>query len=1012
MPQTKYRIYELSARTLMSYAREENGVYTFQLNRTATDHCMIPGAKHEQDNCALFFQLMCQLRGDRYREREGEGVITDLADMIFYMDFSGIFDRRGSSHMQRIRREKAKDMFRPEGVTLDFGRGPHRYVSFERSASMSRQSRLSFIRADLYVIMRQRIMLDMTLDRCQLSKLYAYNGLMFSSGTRVDGIRIDKPHRVIVVDNPKKLMQRVPVITVVEGDKYGKYYREETIEDINITCFDGVGLISKEYAETVDKAYCGRHCHTSFQIRLPYIKGMLHQVDFKDFLKRSGTQVIQDIWGINHPIQNVDIILTRSQFKADRWLQENDMSWKDYWKAFRKYRHALYITNTNKEQAESLVALNYQFLSTVSIQPEEFRPADLPDGWNSSPQTDKRQWLTKATETAYYNFCANGYFRKKYFLDGLSQPRKSRAYILAAMLNKNPRFINEPIYTDALETQAKILLKNYAIGHLLVPGDNRFLSGDLLELLRQLMSPRVFQMPAERVFCDAVTADFFAEDSFYAPGATYEHDESCTLLRNPHIARNEELQLSIYPDGDELREHYLGHLTDVVFVSADSLAAERLGGADYDGDQIKTIADPILNRCVKRNYEYEVHQQLSNNANLPLLKIPSLSAPLSDPNDWRERFRTVENTFAARIGQICNAAMDRSVIAYSDSADPEERKRCRREIETLAILSGLEIDAAKSGVRPDLDEYIGAKHVKRSTFLQYKYLAEQAEETRRAWYEPTHKEKLDAFFSRTDWSTVESHIEKLPYLARQLERNTPRIKPTPAEDRELFTFAQEGSWQDRLNPKTLSSVSELLKDYERCLSRIRACCVPVKDRQKKSDIERILYARGQEDLYDSDELYAFLRQLPPERITALRHSISDQQWPFMAADKRELFLAEYLPEATNYYDLLTDFRQSGYRVLGDLVCDIDDENNAQERKQLLRETDTSNFTAMMKAYMEHSFSADYKEPVSKKCRELLNRIVRPGIAVQYVVALGKRNLLWELLIDQIEKNVLEVPYAE
>ena len=72
------------------------------------------------------------------------------------------------------------------------------------------------------------------------------------------------------------------------------------------------------------------------------------------------------------------------------------------------------------------------------------------------------------------------------------------------------RFINEPIYTDALETQAKILLKNYAIGHLLVPGDNRFLSGDLLELLRQLMSPRVFQMPAERVFCDAVTADFFA----------------------------------------------------------------------------------------------------------------------------------------------------------------------------------------------------------------------------------------------------------------------------------------------------------------------------------------------------------------------------------------------------------------------------------------------------------------------------------------------------------------------
>ena len=32
------------------------------------------------------------------------------------------------------------------------------------------------------------------------------------------------------------------------------------------------------------------------------------------------------------------------------------------------------------------------------------------------------------------------------------------------------------------------------------------------------------------------------------------------------------------------------------------LAAERLGGADYDGDMIKTIADPLLNECVKRNF--------------------------------------------------------------------------------------------------------------------------------------------------------------------------------------------------------------------------------------------------------------------------------------------------------------------------------------------------------------------------------------------------------------------------
>ncbi len=80
------------------------------------------------------------------------------------MDFAGIFDRRGTGRTQQARREKARDMFRPEGITLDFGSGPHRYVAFERSASMSRQSRLSFIRADLYEPMRQRIMLNMELE--------------------------------------------------------------------------------------------------------------------------------------------------------------------------------------------------------------------------------------------------------------------------------------------------------------------------------------------------------------------------------------------------------------------------------------------------------------------------------------------------------------------------------------------------------------------------------------------------------------------------------------------------------------------------------------------------------------------------------------------------------------------------------------------------------------------------------------------------------------------------------
>ncbi|MCI6569396.1 MAG: hypothetical protein MSF32_10945, partial [Dysosmobacter sp.] len=227
-----------------------------------------------------------------------------------------------------------KEMFQPEGVCLDFGFGAHRYLAFERSGNMSRQATLSFLREDVYEQVRRRIQMDMTIGDCQLSKLYAYNGLMLSGGVRVDGIRIDKPHRVIVVDNPTVMTKDVPVITVEDDGTQNstrKYHRVERRTDIPITCFDGEGLISKQYAKVVDRAFCGAVVHTSFQIRLPYVKGMLHQVDFHEILELCGQKTITDIWGEKHKVRDVDIILTKSMFKGFGWLKSNNMTWSDYW---------------------------------------------------------------------------------------------------------------------------------------------------------------------------------------------------------------------------------------------------------------------------------------------------------------------------------------------------------------------------------------------------------------------------------------------------------------------------------------------------------------------------------------------------------------------------------------------------------------------------------------------------------------------------------------------------------
>lgn len=997
----RYRIYLLSAKTILSYAKEEGGAVTIALNRDATRRCVVSGRQEQEEN-ALFFQIQCALHGDGFTPTEEPGVVEDLSAVLCYVDFSGIFDRNGASPRVARLQALAEALFRPEGVTLDLGDGPRQYAAFERSNSMSRMGRLSFIRADLWETVRRRIMLDLELGQCQLSKLYAYNGLMLSTGARVEGIEIDRPHRVIVVDN-HALQRSARVITVEDvggTDSVRRYQRVERVEDFSVTEFDGEGLVSKEYATRLNKALGGRH--TSFQIRLPFVKGMLHQVDFHDFFRSAGTTHLTDLWGVNHPVAKVDVILTKSMFKGYGWLAENGKSWSDYWATFRKYRHALYVTNTSKERPQGFTQLNYQFLTTLSMTGEEFRPRDLPDGWEHSPKEDARQWLTKATETEYYKLRADAAYRRQVFTRQAGwwgADRKSRAYLLGKLLEKNPAFIGESVYQEQLEAMAQRLLKDYALGRLQVAGDVRFLSGDLLQFLVTLLdvTPKK-RTKSQWTFLSVAQSIEFQDHAFYAPRPGYKGKSACTILRNPHIARNEEILLDPYRPVEQMRKHYLGHLTDVVMVSSTMYAAERLGGADFDGDMVKTIADPIVNRCVQKNYQY---QNLDNLGNLPFLKIPSIQARVQDAKDWRARFQTVRDTFSSRVGQISNAALARSVIAYNENSQAEERQQAREEVETLAILTGLEIDSAKSGVKPDLSPYLGKPRKQKNLFLTYKYRMEgKAEKRKGAW--SSAKQARD-FLRSTDWEQVDANLERLPYLAWQLEEHTPKLREPSQPDEVLFTFAQDPQWKEKLPQAARKLVEEMVLEYQRCLSRIRVSMAPVREQPHRTDVERILYARGQEELVTAEELYAAFSALEPEQVTALLEQIREQAWQFLPPRERENFLREHLSGdiVDAYGELLCDFRAGGYRILGDLLLDVERENRLEASRQLHRAGDSEQMEEMLRSYENKTAQESYREAAARGCRQYLERHIQPKLAVQCAAALGKRSFLWDVLLDAV-----------
>ena len=366
-----------------------------------------------QEDSAIFFQIMSVLTDDKFTLPKNDTKISDLSDVIVYIDFSGIFGRDSKSERIYLRQLKAKSMFRPEGINIDLGTGIKNFVAFERSANMSRDARLSFIRSDVYEKVKARIELDMNIGMCQLSKLYAYNGLMFSGGTRIESKNLfSKDGIVIVSAGTKTFFSHAVTVTSKDKNKaVKKYNRVEKDIEYTYDSFDGEGFISESFAKEIDKQFCGKHIHSSFQIRLPYIKGMVHEVDFKSFLKSVGINSVKDMWGVEHPASEIKLLLTDTMFKGKGWLKENDLTFSDYLERCKKYRHALYISNVGKDDNENLTEINFQILNTVAIPQENFRPKDLSFGWEHSPSRDERSWLTKETEQAYYDYCNNRKFR-------------------------------------------------------------------------------------------------------------------------------------------------------------------------------------------------------------------------------------------------------------------------------------------------------------------------------------------------------------------------------------------------------------------------------------------------------------------------------------------------------------------------------------------------------------------------------------------------------------------------
>ncbi len=1022
------------------------------------------------DDNALFYQIQ-QVVGETDAEEE-----NSLQQVIIFVDFKKVFENQQDFKTSKDYRSLKKEDFNANpvyrlkwifdkdngGITLTFdGKIFKTFVPFDKSPSMSRACKISFIDKDFKAEINTRLLLGIDFSKISVvpSKYYAYRGLYLSSGYRIEQAENFKlnAETVIVIDDIEELWSG-NVFTAKFNEDFWKC--ENCSEKLSINLFDGEGLISPDFAKFVSNflklKYNFAGDSHSFQVRMPFIKGVLHEVDFNKFfvdenLFGSETPLeIKDVFGLKRDLKKAKIILTKSMLKCCGWL-------KDYWNQekltsdpmeyfFQKvyeFQHALYVTGTDARLSNNgLVRLNYQFLSTLDLPAKDFEVLTQKhiESIDNVPKFFLREYLSAGQSADDDNVDED---------QSAFQSEENARNKCIKILSQKEVFIHDPKVTSLIQEMQNTYKKNLCVGRFEVQGQQRYLSGDLLYFLI-----KIAMLIENFGISEDVAKKFYKDkclysDRFYmamSPESKFQlkYDKFYTFLRNPHLSRNEQVILKPYAVKNSLYEKYFSNLVGAVMVSSKyaPIVPMVLGGADFDGDLVKIVSNKSIVDAVK-NSVYEENQKRK----LLPISIPSpKNKTQQESAEGSISFDTIVNTFSNKVGLISNIAAEIATKEYSTDTDEKFQGKCAE----CTIVTGLEIDAAKNGVHPQkniqalvtltiqssrLKNFFALKDLySKKKFFSPHIVSENPEETKLTLYASKRRfeKNLNPAIKNIPVYNIEnqvSNIERLPGIycryVLQLKKAAKSKESSKKGSYIFFDFQRGKNWKSTLDKEKVKKLEKIVAAYlevTKMANRIRK--FQENSRQNKFtgyvfNILQIQYDGLNSELSDGVKvhealnltyanIFSILNDI--ERTNAALKNLVAEKWQFTRAKNRAQKISVILGIGIQselimptMVELLSNFNNNGFMIFYYILKDIQSQYN--EDVEFMEDFGETSETENIDIDVEklEVLDEDIKNELLKKYYESSSRNEAKTIWNKYLVAICRKHL--DVIFDSMEEAV-------
>ena len=469
-----------------------------------------------------------KMKNNANNRRELIALNKELQDLLFMEDYLCLIVNNNKDY------DRAVKGFKVNGIE---------YVRLIATSGGVKKSTIIFCSKRIHDLLYKKINNGRNMDKSFVpAKLEAYLSLVCSAS-----IPVSNPKGVLVVNDCETHFKS----DVIElDDSVDGYPKMTEIDDYDITLSanDGFGLMLPSIAQRWNEQLHEDYLPSGFCLRNAFCKGMMFTFDFIDFAEKHNTgYIVKDVWGQEHDIRNIEIVLTTSMLK----LADSYNSIDHYLECCKENGFTFAVTKSTPKELDPVQTLNYQFIQSLELDDEDI------------------YGLCQPTIDEIHDILRLDYQKALLFLRGIELNEKnafSGGYDYVKGLMIEPQLMKDPHVRHRIKGLIAQRINDAKIGVLEVDGNFAIASGD-----PYLLCEHIFGLEPRGLLKSGEFYHKFWSDKGVTQVAGF---------RAP-MSNHNNIQVLNIMNTDEMKYWYQ-YMTTIVIVNAWDTTCHKLNGMDFD----------------------------------------------------------------------------------------------------------------------------------------------------------------------------------------------------------------------------------------------------------------------------------------------------------------------------------------------------------------------------------------------------------------------------------------------